>query len=64
MWWFFLSLSQGDAATVQLLVTLAQTASEPFSISRIAATALHHGLLLMTYNRQDYDDIHDLKLYL
>jgi len=120
---------KGDAATVQLLVTLAQTASEPFSIStvmlmeawdgvhrapnpqvvkaqyqaffdavtirpfdiavakrcarlrhdlraqsirtrdraldfQIAATALHHGLLLVTYNRQDYDDIHDLTLYL
>ena len=117
-----------DADTIQLLVTLARTASEPFFVSavtqmevwdgvyravnptqiereyqaffddltilpfdsdvarrgaklrhdlrqqsirtrdraldlQIAATALHHGLELVTYNDQDYDDIAGLRLY-
>lgn len=30
---------------------------------QIAATALHHGLELVTYNVQDYDDISELGLY-
>jgi len=30
---------------------------------QIAATALHHGLTLVTYNVQDYNDIVDLPLY-
>ncbi|MCA1723149.1 MAG: type II toxin-antitoxin system VapC family toxin [Thermomicrobia bacterium] len=30
---------------------------------QIAATALHHGLELVTYNDQDYDDIAGLALY-
>lgn len=30
---------------------------------QIAATALHHGLELVTYNVQDYDDIAGLSLY-
>ena len=118
----------GDGDTIQLLVTLARTASEPFFVStvtqmevwdgvhraanpahieqeyetffadltilpfdsdiakrganlrhalrqqssrtrdraidlQIAATALHHGLELVTYNDQDFDDIAGLSLY-
>lgn len=30
---------------------------------QIAATALHHGLELVTYNGQDYDDIAGLSMY-
>jgi tRNA(fMet)-specific endonuclease VapC len=30
---------------------------------QIAATALHHGLELVTYNTQDFDDIPGLNLY-
>ncbi len=119
---------KGDAATIHLLVTLAQQSSEPFCVSavtqmevwegmysaldpqeaerqyqaffdevtllpfdsdvakrgaklrhdlrrqsirtrdrgldlQIAATALHDGLTLVTYNDQDYDDIAGLLLY-
>jgi len=118
----------GDPATIQLLVTLARTASEPLFVStvaqmevwegmhraadptqveqeyqaffdnlillsfdsdvakrcaklrhdlrrqsirirergldlQIAATALHYGLQLVTYNTSDYDDIAGLTLY-
>lgn len=119
---------KNDAATIQLLVTLALQSAEPFSVStvtqmeawegtyaaadpqaalaqcqeffdevtvlpfdsdvairgaklrhdlrqqsirtrdrgldlQIAATALHHGLELVTYNTKDYDDISGLSLY-
>lgn len=119
---------KGDAATIRLLVTLAQQSSEPFFVSavtqmevwegmydapdpqaaeqqyqaffdeaallpfdsdvakrgaklrhdlrqqsirtrergldlQIAATALLHGLELVTYNKSDYDDISGLRLY-
>lgn len=119
---------KNDAATIRLLVTLAQQSSDPFCVStvtqmevwegmyaapdpqaaeqqyqaffaavtllpfdsdsakrgaklrydlrqqsirtrdrgldlQIAATALHHGLELVTYNTSDYDDIQGLSLY-